>query len=119
MFRSARLQIRALLRLALLVAITFSTLWAPASAQVDEEEVGESFSLHTSFDHYWRRYLESSSMGDTDTARRMLDEIKRLRVERGVFALHDIALSFAYRGFTHLQGGDVAQAREHFEIALG
>ena len=118
MFRSARLQIRALLRLALLVAITLSTLGVPASAQVDEEEGGESFSLHTSFDHYWRRYIESSSMGDTDTARRMLDEIKRLRVERGVFALHDVAQSFVYRGFTHLESGDVEQAREHFRIAL-
>ncbi len=57
-------------------------------------------------------------MGDTDTARRMLEEIKRLRVERGVFALHDIAQSFAYRGFTHLESGDVEQAREHFEIVL-
>ena len=57
-------------------------------------------------------------MGDTDTARRMLDEIKRLRVERGAFALHDVAQSFVYRGFTHLESGDVEQAREHFRIAL-
>ena len=132
MLRSARLHVRALLRrarlvarcallvarCALLVAITLSTLGTPVSAQLDEAEGSESLSLHTSFDHYWRRYLDSSSMGDTDTARRMLEEIKRLRVERGVFALHDIAQSFAYRGFTHLESGDVEQAREHFEIAL-
>jgi len=96
-----------------------SMLGTPASAQLDEAAGSEALSLHTSFDHYWRRYVESSRTGDTETASRMLEEIKRLRVERGVFALHDIALSFAYRGFTHLQGGDVAQAREHFEIALG
>lgn len=117
MFRSTRLHARALARPALLVAMTLLTLVTPASAQLDDGDGSASLSLHTSFDHYWRRYVESSSMGDTETARRMLEEIKRLRVERGVFALHDIAQSFAYKGFTYLDSGDVEQVREHFEIA--
>jgi hypothetical protein len=77
----------------------------------------ESLSLHTSFDHFWRRYLQAAAAGDTESATRMLEEIKRLRVERNVFALDDIGISFVYQGFALLESGELEDAREHFEIA--
>ena len=77
----------------------------------------ETLSLHTSFDHYWRRYLQAAGAGDSGTAGRMLEEIKRLRVERNAFALHDVGTSFVYQGFALLENGDVEGALEHFEIA--
>ncbi|HEY7700513.1 MAG TPA: tetratricopeptide repeat protein, partial [Vicinamibacteria bacterium] len=85
----------------------------PASAQGQEPAV----SLHTSFDYFWRRYLLASSSGDNETATRMLDEIKRLRVERNAFNLHDIALCFVYQGFAHIDAGNLEEARKNFDIA--
>jgi tetratricopeptide (TPR) repeat protein len=77
----------------------------------------ESLSLHTSFDHYWRRYLQAAGAGDAEGASRMLEEIKRLRVERNAFALHDVGLSFVYQGSALLENGELEDARKHFEIA--
>lgn len=89
----------------------------PTIAAPQETEGPESLSLHTSFDHYWRRYLQAAVAGDAETANRMLDEIKRLRVERNAFALNDVAISFAYQGVALFQGGELEQAREHFDVA--
>jgi tetratricopeptide (TPR) repeat protein len=84
-----------------------------AASQTQEPAV----SLHTSFDHYWRRYLSASSSGDGETAKRMLGEIQRLRVERNAFNLTDVGLCFVYQGFAYLEGGNLEEARNHFEIA--
>ena len=81
------------------------------------DDNAETLSLHTSFDHYWRRYLQAAGAGDADSAERMLEEIKRLRVERNVFSLHDVGMSFVYQGFALLESGDAEGALEHFEIA--
>ena len=74
-------------------------------------------SLLTSFDYFWRRYLLSVSSGDADTANRMLEEIRRLRVERNTFQLHDLGMSFTYQGFAHLDGGNLEEARKNFDLA--
>ena len=89
----------------------------PALGESQAADGSETLSLHTSFDHYWRRYLQAAGAGDSDTAGRMLEEIKRLRVERNAFALHDVGMSFVYQGFALLESGDVEGARSHFEIA--
>ncbi len=89
----------------------------PAFAVAQASDGSESLSLHTSFDHYWRRYLQAVGAGDTESATRMLEEIKRLRVERNAFALHDVGLSFVYQGFALLESGEMEDARKHFEIA--
>ncbi len=47
----------------------------------------------------------------------MLEEIRRLRVERNAFHLHDIGMSFTYQGFAHLEGGNLEEARKNFDIA--
>jgi tetratricopeptide (TPR) repeat protein len=74
-------------------------------------------SLLTSFDYFWRRYLLAVSSGDADTSNRMLDEIRRLRVERNTFQLHDVGMSFTYQGFAHLDSGNLEDARKNFDIA--
>jgi tetratricopeptide (TPR) repeat protein len=74
-------------------------------------------SLLTSFDYFWRRYLLALSSGDSDTANRMLDEIRRLRVERNAFQLHDLGMCFTYQGFAHLDGGNLEEARKNFDLA--
>ena len=89
----------------------------PALGESQPADGSETLSLHTSFDHYWRRYLQAAGAGDSDTAGRMLEEIKRLRVERNAFALHDVGMSFVYQGFALLENGDVQGALRHFEIA--
>ena len=90
---------------------------SPALGESQPVDGSETLSLHTSFDHYWRRYLQAAGAGDSGTAGRMLEEIKRLRVERNAFALHDVGTSFVYQGFALLENGDVEGALEHFEIA--
>jgi Tfp pilus assembly protein PilF len=47
----------------------------------------------------------------------MLGEIRRLRVERNAFDLHDIGLCFVYQGFAHLETGALEEARTNFETA--
>ena len=86
---------------------------------VKAQEIGqaETISLHTSFDHYWRRYLEAVTAGSDETANRLLEEIKRLRVERNAFNLNDVGTSFVYQGFGLLESGELEQARENFETA--
>jgi len=89
----------------------------PLASEAQANNEAESLSLHTSFDHFWRRYLEAATAGDDEISERMLDEIKRLRVERNAFALNDVGASFAYQGYALLQSGNIVEAREHFEIA--
>jgi tetratricopeptide (TPR) repeat protein len=99
--------------LVLLVSALAGFALPTASAQGQEPPV----SLHTSFDYFWRRYLLAASSGDSDIASRMLEEIRRLRVERNAFHLHDVGMCFAYQGFAHLDGGNPEEARKHFDIA--
>ena len=102
------------------IAVVCLVVTTPALGESQDADDGsETLSLHTSFEHYWRRYLEAAGAGDSDTAERMLEEIKRLRVERNAFALHDVGMSFAYQGFALLESGDVEGARSHFELARG
>jgi tetratricopeptide (TPR) repeat protein len=74
-------------------------------------------SLLTSFDYFWRRYLLAVSSGDAVTSSRMLDEIRRLRVERNTFQLHDLGMCFTYQGFAHLEAGNLEEARTNFDLA--
>jgi len=47
----------------------------------------------------------------------MLDEIKRLRVERNAFDLEDVGACFVYQGFAQLDTGNLEEARKDFDIA--
>lgn len=71
----------------------------------------------TSFDRLWLRYQEAERQGDSESVTRLLDEIRRLRLERNAFHLHDVALGFAQQGNVFLARGDVDSARRNFEVA--
>ncbi len=71
----------------------------------------------SSFDYIWMRYADAFQRSDMEQAERFLEELKRLRVERGTFSLHDIALTFAYRAKAHLDKGELEEAENHFRIA--
>jgi tetratricopeptide (TPR) repeat protein len=99
--------------LALLAAAT------PLAAR-DSQAQGEKdppVALHTSFDYFWRRYLLAAGSGDAETAGRMLDEIRRLRLERNTFHLHDVGMAFTYQGFAQLDAGNFEEARRNFDVA--
>ncbi len=106
------------LSVALLLTATFAQ---PASAQqVASETLAEELALtglSRSFDHLWMRYRDAEAQGQTELMERILTEIRRLRVERNTFHLHDIALAFAYKGRVYLEQGDLARAKANFETA--
>ena len=89
MVRSLRYLAWTLVRASAVVCLVVTT---PALGESQAADGSETLSLHTSFNHYWRRYLQAAGAGDSDTAERMLEEIKRLRVERNAFALHDVGM---------------------------
>ncbi len=108
--------------------VTLFTLLHPVSAfatarQVPAENPGSRIDepvpsdLSRSFDQLWRRYQGAESEGQTELRDRILNEIARLRVERNVFHLHDIASAFTLRGSTLLEQGDLAAAKASFETA--
>jgi tetratricopeptide (TPR) repeat protein len=99
------------------IALLVSSLGAASPGAAQAQVPDQPVSLHTSFDHYWRRYLVASSTGDAETAKRMLDEIERLRVERNAFDLEDVGMCFVYQGFAQLDTGNLEQARTNFDIA--
>lgn len=94
-----------------------SSLGATTRGSAQAPSQDQPVSLHTSFDHYWRRYLVSTSTGDAETAKRMLDELRRLRVERNAFDLDDVGMCFVYQGFAQLDTGNLEEARKNFDIA--
>ena len=73
--------------------------------------------LSGSFDQLWRRYQEAEGAGQNELRLRILGEIRRLRVERNAFHLHDIATAFALQGATHLEQGNLATAKTSFDTA--
>jgi Tfp pilus assembly protein PilF len=109
-------------RAAAVTVLLFAALvsFVVSAETVDAQDVDqpETISLHTSFDHYWRRYLEAATSGSTETEVRILDEIKRLRVERNTFNLVDLGTSFVYQGLGLLESGEFEAARNNFETAV-
>lgn len=70
-----------------------------------------------SFDYFWSRYLDAARRGDAQESERILKEIRRLRVERGAFELHDVAMAFTVLGAQHLDRGELDAAEGNFLIA--
>ncbi len=71
-----------------------------------------------SFEALWAAYRKADASGDADTARRLFEEIRRLRIERNVRSLEDVALVLVDRGLAQLEKGDRVRAEEEFRHAL-
>ncbi len=84
-----------------------------------QEELGATVddTFYGSFNSLWARYRGAESLGDAELASRLLEEIRRLRAERNVFNLHDIAMSFVFTATFHEAQGDHDRAYESYEIA--
>jgi tetratricopeptide (TPR) repeat protein len=90
-----------------------------AVAAGEQESISLAFqpTYTASFDYFWNRYLVAARSGDAQEAERILGEIRRLRVERNAFELHDVALAFTFLGARHLERGELDAAESNFTVA--
>ena len=72
----------------------------------------------SSFEALWLAYRRAEASGDAENTKRILDEIRRLRIERNIRSLEQLALVFVGRGLAALEKGDQARAQEEFQRAL-
>ena len=66
----------------------------------------------------WAAYVRADRTGDTDNARRVFQEIRRLRVERNIESLPVVGLALVGQGFERLKKGDRERAEELFRSAV-
>ncbi len=71
-----------------------------------------------SFEALWQAYRRSESGGDAEASRKILDEIRRLRIERNIRSLEQLGLVFVARGLDALEKGDRSRGEEEFERAI-
>ncbi len=109
--------------LTLLLAVTFDGLAGTVYAATSQDGEGVADEgvilgdLSGSFDQLWRRYQEAEATGQNELRLRILVEIRRLRVERNAFHLHDIAMALVLQGSAHLEQGNLAAAKTTFDTA--
>ena len=71
-----------------------------------------------SFEALWSAFRRADASGDSDAARKLFEEIRRLRIERNVRSLEEIALVLVGRGLDQLEKGDRPRAEEEFRRAI-
>jgi tetratricopeptide (TPR) repeat protein len=69
------------------------------------------------FEALWSAYEKAVAKNDQDTARNVLREIRRLRIERNILALDSFALAHVAQGLDHLRKGDREHAEGEFDEA--
>jgi tetratricopeptide (TPR) repeat protein len=72
----------------------------------------------SSFDALWDVYRKADAGGDKDAADKIFKEIRRLRIERNVQSLEDIALALVGRGQDRFAKGDRVGAEDDFASAI-
>jgi tetratricopeptide (TPR) repeat protein len=70
-----------------------------------------------SFEALWSAYEKAMAKSDQETARDVLREIRRLRIERNILTLDAYALAHVAQGLDHLRKGDRERAEGEFEEA--
>jgi tetratricopeptide (TPR) repeat protein len=70
------------------------------------------------FESLWAAYVRADRAGDTENARRVFQEIRRLRVERNIEGLPVLGLALVGQGFERLKKGDRDRAEELFRSAV-
>jgi tetratricopeptide (TPR) repeat protein len=71
------------------------------------------------FEGLFAAYLKADRAGDTENARRIFREIRRLRIERNVGNLEVLGLGLVTQGLDRLDKGDRERAEELFHSAVG
>ena len=69
------------------------------------------------FEALWAAYEKAVTKNDQETARNVLREIRRLRIERNILALDTFALAHVDQGLDLLRKGDRERAEGEFEEA--
>jgi tetratricopeptide (TPR) repeat protein len=71
------------------------------------------------FEALWAAYLKADRGGDAENAKRVFQEIRRLRIERNIESLEVIALGLVAQGHGRLAKGERDKAEELFRSAVG
>jgi Tfp pilus assembly protein PilF len=110
--------VRRLLAAALsLLAVTGAAAAANPDKVIDVRAVRPASG--NSFEAMWDAYRKADQSGDADTADKLFKEIRRLRTERNVRSLEDLALGLVARGLERLSNADRALAEDDFTKAVG
>jgi tetratricopeptide (TPR) repeat protein len=72
-----------------------------------------------SFAALWETYRRAEQNGDHETAEKTFRDIRRMRTERNVESLEEIALALVARGQDRVHKGDRVKAEEDFVNAIG
>ena len=72
-----------------------------------------------SFETLWSAYVKAERAGDGENARRVFQEIRRLRIERNVASHETIGLALVAQGIERLERGERERAEESFRSAVG
>ncbi len=72
-----------------------------------------------SFEAMWDACRKAELAGDSESADKLFREIRRLRIERNIRSLEDVALALVARGQERLEEGNRAGAEEDFVKAVG
>lgn len=72
-----------------------------------------------SFAAMWEAYRRAEQSGDHEIAEKTFREIRRLRIERNVESLEEMALALVTRGQDNVKRGDRVKAEQDFASAIG
>jgi Tfp pilus assembly protein PilF len=100
------------------LAIAFCAT-APADAAEGLERAPEvRAGRPAAFESLWAAYVRADRAGDADNARRVFQEVRRLRVERNIESLPVVGLALVGQGKERLDKGERDRAEELFRSAI-
>jgi Tfp pilus assembly protein PilF len=107
----------ALLLLATAVVSSSAAQPPERAGVVDVRSVGPA--PGTSFESLWVSYTKAERAGDAANARRIFQEIRRIRIERNVVSHDILGLALVAQGLERLEKGEKDRAEESFRNAIG
>jgi Tfp pilus assembly protein PilF len=90
----------------------------PAETPARPPEVRATHAAPVTFESLWAAYLRADRAGDAANARRVFQEIRRLRVERNIEGLPVVSLALVGQGKDRLEKGEREKAEELFRSAV-
>jgi len=89
-----------------------------ADAPEKPPEIRANHPAPVSFESLWAAYTRADRAGDAQNARRVFQEIRRLRVERNIEGLPVLGLALVGQGKERLKNGERDRAEELFRSAI-